>query len=271
MLRQFHILPLLYSLMPYYKSLSLFAINKLFSHKFVLVPVVAAWCSSCLYFSIPLKGMAAVGRAADEADGVQVVSRLPEQEPDEDFEVEPSWISEQGASETSPLFPPSRGQSPKLRAPKDPYRIVWLVFYMLGMTTLLPWNFFISVNDYWNFKFRDTEQNSTHTKLQKEFTSYLAIASNVPNATFVILNVLYGQRFNLNLRLVLMPPHECTCFTRLIAALSVMATLFVGVLIMTRIDSDGWQEWFLISTLLMVVFLNICTAIYQGGLIGWSP
>ena len=142
---------------------------------------------------------------------------------------------------------------------------------MLGMTPLLPWNFFISVNDYWNFKFRDTEQNSTHTKLQKEFTSYLAIASNVPNATFVILNVLYGQRFNLNLRLVLMPPLKNTCFTRLIAALSVMATLFVGVLIMTRIDSDGWQEWFLISTLLMVVFLNICTAIYQGGLIGWSP
>ena len=47
-----------------------------------------------------------------------------------------------------------------------------------------------------------------------------------------------------------------------------MATLFVGVLIMTRIDSDAWQQWFLISTLSMVVFLNICTAIYQGGLIG---
>ena len=59
-------------------------------------------------------------------------------------------------------------------------------------------------------------------------------------------------------------------FCRLIAALSVMATLFVGVLIMTRIDSDGWQQWFLVSTLFMVVFLNICTAIYQGGLIGWT-
>ena len=138
----------------------------------------------------------AAGRVEGE---VEVVSNLPE-DPDSDFEVEPSWISEHGASETSPLFPPSQGASPKPRAPKDSYHIVWVVFYMLGMTTLLPWNFFISVNDYWNFKFRDTEQNSTHTKLQKEFTSYLAIASNVPNATFVILNVIYGQRFNLNLR-----------------------------------------------------------------------
>merc|ERR1719184_716250 len=37
---------------------------------------------------------------------------------------------------------------------------------------------------------------------------------------------------------------------------------------MTRIDSDQWQQWFLGSTLIMVVFLNICTAIFQGGLIG---
>ena len=64
-------------------------------------------------------------------------------------------------------------------------------------------------------------------------------------------------------------PDPVFCF-RLIAALSVMATLFVGVLIMTRIDSDAWQQWFLVSTLLMVVALNICTAIYQGGLIGWA-
>ena len=32
------------------------------------------------------------------------------------------------------------------------FRFCWIVFYLLGMTTLLPWNFFISVNDYWNYK-----------------------------------------------------------------------------------------------------------------------
>ena len=91
----------------------------------------------------------------------------------------------------------------------------------------------------------DTSPQTEHTKLQKEFTSYLAISSNLPNATFVILNVLYGQRFRLN--------------TRLLGALALMATLFIGVLIMTRIDSDLWQQWFLASTLVIVIFLNICT------------
>jgi len=196
------------------------------------------------------------------SDSRQIVSTNSNMDNTSDFEVEypgtSSWHSESGISERSPLFGEhgSRGGSPiQKRVPKDNFKVVWIVFYMLGMTTLLPWNFFIAVNDYWNYKFRDVENNSTaHTKLQKEFTSYLAIASNIPNATFVILNVLFGHKFKLNLRLI--------------GALSLMATLFVGVLIMTRIDSDEYQQWFLGSTLVLVVFLNICTAIFQGGLIG---
>ena len=181
-----------------------------------------------------------------------------------DFEVVVSssdWISESGMSEDTPLFANGEDKRPVV---KDGYRKVWIVFYMLGMTTLLPWNFFIAVNDYWNFKFRDVDNttaifapsssNTTRTNLQKQFTSYLAIASNIPNAIFVILNVIYGQKFRLNVRIM--------------GSLTVMATLFIAVLIMTRIDSDLWQGWFLATTLLIVVFLNICTAIFQGGLVG---
>ena len=78
-----------------------------------------------------------------------------------------------------------------------------------------------------------------------------AISSNIPNAIFVILNVLYGQRFRLNVRLI--------------GSLTVMATLFVAVLIMTRMNSDTWQTTFLLTTLLIVVMLNICTAVFQAG------
>jgi len=179
-----------------------------------------------------------------------------------DFEVEypvmssSDWISEDGLSEDTPLCPREEDKRPGV---PDGCKKVWIVFYILGMTTLLPWNFFIAVNNYWDFKFRDVTNTTlstgdNQTKLQKEFTSYLAIASNIPNAIFVILNVIYGQKFRLNVRIM--------------GSLTIMATLFIAVLIMTRIDSDLWQEWFLASTLLIVVFLNICTAVFQGGLIG---
>ena len=41
------------------------------------------------------------------------------------------------------------------------------------------------------------------TKYQKEYASYLSIASNVPNATFVLLHALLGHRVTMEKRLVI--------------------------------------------------------------------
>jgi len=209
----------------------------------------------------------ASNRRPQRNDRSKSESYIFSQETDFDSDTEtqdPTWISD-NFSETSPLFGSELGRAGASttmakpdKPPADNYKFCWLVFYLLGMTTLLPWNFFISVNDYWKFKFRDTSGNpnttNSTTELQNQFTSYLAIASNIPNATFVILNVFFGRSFRLNVRII--------------GALACMSTLFIGVILMARIDSDDWQEWFLFSTLSIVVFLNICTAIFQGGIIG---
>jgi hypothetical protein len=47
--------------------------------------------------------------------------------------------------------------------PEDPRRFAYIVFYWLGIGTLLPWNFFITVNDYWNYKLR-TVDNGTFVR-----------------------------------------------------------------------------------------------------------
>lgn len=31
--------------------------------------------------------------------------------------------------------------------PKDKYRLCYFIFYLLGITTLIPWNFFITADD----------------------------------------------------------------------------------------------------------------------------
>lgn len=41
--------------------------------------------------------------------------------------------------DTKPLF--------KSAEPKDRYYMAYLIFYLLGMVTLLPWNFFITADD----------------------------------------------------------------------------------------------------------------------------
>lgn len=51
---------------------------------------------------------------------------------------------------------------------------------------------------YWMYKFRDVEPNNLtmyvrKTQFQAEFTSYLNVATAIPNLLFLILNSLYGH------------------------------------------------------------------------------
>ncbi|XP_069704264.1 equilibrative nucleoside transporter 3 [Periplaneta americana] len=147
----------------------------------------------------------------------------------------------------------------KLREPSDRYNLAYLIFYLLGMTTLLPWNFFITADDYWMFKFRDvsgnnSEQDNRRTELQAGFTAYLSVASTIPNTLFLILNTLLSHRISLQVRMI----GSLTC----IFLLFVLTTVFV------KVNTDSWQELFFIITLVTVVLLNIASAILQGGLFG---
>ena len=96
---------------------------------------------------------------------------------------------------------------------KDRYHFVYGSAFFIGMVVLFPWNMLITVTVYWNYKFRNvTLDNETIintketededlTELQKLYNSYLAIAANVPNATFVILHALFGHHLSMKLRL----------------------------------------------------------------------
>ena len=67
----------------------------------------------------------------------------------------------------------------------------------------MPWNFFISVSDYWMYKYRNvTEVNYESanlttdvvlTPLQKKWNSYLSIASMVPRVGFLVINAAFGS------------------------------------------------------------------------------
>ena len=69
------------------------------------------------------------------------------------------------------------------------------------MGTLLPWNFFISLNSFWDYKFRNVsaDNNNTaggeesQTDLQKEFASMLAYVNSVvfeKTLSFVFIDFL---------------------------------------------------------------------------------
>lgn len=146
----------------------------------------------------------------------------------------------------------------KSPAPKDRFIAVYLIFYILGLGTLLPWNFFITAHGYWMFKFRDQNYNGTdqnhRSDLQTSWGSNLSIASMVPNTVFLLLNTILSRRISQKLRLV--------------APLVLIILLFIVTEAMVLVDTNSWQNGFFIFTLIKVALLNCNTAVFQGALFG---
>jgi len=173
------------------------------------------------------------------------------------------------------------GDKVEPEGPVDKFKLVYIIFYWLGIGTLLPWNMFITVVGYWMFKLRPIEIEGAATllvegesgsgmvsedltaeeteepepyDLQKAWGGYLAVASMVPNVTFLILNGVIGHKFRTQ--------------PRLLVSLVFVIISFIFTSVMVKVDTDGWQFEFLCITLASVVFININAAIFQGGILG---
>jgi len=177
----------------------------------------------------------------------------------------------------------------ELEGPKDAslklgpieLRLNYIIFYWLGVGTLLPWNMFISVFGYWMDKYDTPVTSNTNTsltddspqilkcemaetnktnstgafnQLQTDWMGFLPVASMVPNVTFLLLNAAFGHLFRTQ--------------PRLIVSLIMVILSFIFTTVMVVVDTDEWQNTFLAITLVSVVFININAAIFQGGLLG---
>ncbi|XP_076313844.1 equilibrative nucleoside transporter 3-like isoform X1 [Tachypleus tridentatus] len=141
---------------------------------------------------------------------------------------------------------------------KDRCKIVLLAFTLLGFTTLFPWNFFITANDYWMYKFRNVSENILDpyekTELQASFSSYLSIASNIPTLIMLSVNTVLVNRLPQELR------NGCS--------LVAMVLIFMITVALAKVNTDGWQIGFFVLTMVTVVAVNVAAALFQGGIIG---
>ncbi|XP_044002049.1 equilibrative nucleoside transporter 2-like isoform X2 [Aphidius gifuensis] len=151
--------------------------------------------------------------------------------------------------------------------PKDRYNLAYISFFVLGMTSCLPWLFFLNSQIYWKYKFRNTTldkfestNNTSSSKLQNYFTAYLDTASAVPYSVFVIVNIFMHKWISWRIRVII---------TQLgIIMLFLVSTIFV------KINTDEWQHLFLKITLITAAGLNALGSILAGtifGVVGHFP
>ncbi|XP_054717924.1 LOW QUALITY PROTEIN: equilibrative nucleoside transporter 1-like [Uloborus diversus] len=169
---------------------------------------------------------------------------------DSNYDISEEASSEGSSQSTDVYVQPS---------PRDKYNIVYVIFGLFGIATLLPWNFFITANDYWLYKFRDTVSdhcidNRNKTSLQAAFTSYITVSNNVPYVTFLVLCTLFSNRFSKMFRVV--------------ASLVAMLILFMIITSFVEINTDGWQMWFFTITIIIIILVGTTSAIFQAGISG---
>ncbi|CAM4731332.1 unnamed protein product [Leuciscus chuanchicus] len=150
------------------------------------------------------------------------------------------------------------------QVPKDKYNGVWWIFFMLGLGTLLPWNFFMTATMYFtsrlaeplteaNFSVNATEE-APRSVLQAKFNNVMTLCAMVPLLVFTCLNSVLHQRIPQKIRI----------------AGSLMAILLVFLLTAILVKVELEPLPFFIVTMIKIICINSFGAVLQGSLFGMA-
>nr|XP_061794729.1 equilibrative nucleoside transporter 3-like [Nerophis lumbriciformis] len=139
--------------------------------------------------------------------------------------------------------------------PDDRYCLVYIIFFLMGIGSLLPWNFFITAKSYWLYKMGNgtVEQRSD---LSDYFESYLTFASTVPSVLCLILNYVLVNRLSSNVRIL--------------SSLIVILLVFVGTTVLVKVDLSDYRVEFFTGTLVSVAIVSGASNIFCGSVFGIS-
>ncbi|KAM3863168.1 equilibrative nucleoside transporter 3 [Diretmus argenteus] len=162
----------------------------------------------------------------------------------------------------APLLPPKHSTGPLAirHCPEDSYCMVYIIFFLMGITSLLPWNFFITAKHYWLYKLSNvtdhTGQEEHRSDLSDYFESYLAIASTVPSVLCLILNYILVNRLSPNVRIL--------------SSLVVILLVFVVTTALVKVDMSNSTMEFFAGTMASVALVSGASNLFYGSVFGIS-
>ncbi|EDL33088.1 equilibrative nucleoside transporter 2 [Mus musculus] len=144
-------------------------------------------------------------------------------------------------------------------APRDSYHLVGISFFILGLGTLLPWNFFITAIPYFQGRLAGTNSSAetmgtNHTSPTDtfNFNNWVTLLSQLPLLLFTLLNSFLYQ-----------------CIPESVRILgSLLAILLLFALTAALVKVDLSPGLFFSVTMASVWFINSFCAVLQGSLFG---
>lgn len=148
-------------------------------------------------------------------------------------------------------------------APRDKYNAVWIIFFILGLGTLLPWNFFMTATMYFTDRLKDSQTNGNHnltanvtatdrSVLESKFNNVMTLCAMVPLLIFTCLNSFIHQRIPQKLRIS--------------GSLTVILVVFFITAVLVKVQMEPLP--FFAFTMIKIICINSFGAILQGSLFG---
>ncbi|XP_043640394.1 equilibrative nucleoside transporter 1 [Drosophila teissieri] len=142
-----------------------------------------------------------------------------------------------------------------LPAPKDKFLIVFFIFLLHGVGTLMPWNMFITAKSYFeDFKLGPNHTVATEVSYRTHFMQNMGFASQIPNLVFNWLNIFVNLGGDLT--------------TRIVYSIIFEMVILLVTIILAMVDSSEWPGTFFWATMVCIVLLNVCNGIYQNTIYG---
>ncbi|XP_008299667.1 equilibrative nucleoside transporter 1-like isoform X3 [Stegastes partitus] len=150
-------------------------------------------------------------------------------------------------------------------SPKDKYRGVWLIFFMLGLGTLLPWNFFMTATMYFTSRLKDSSLDVS--------------SANQTEAAGEQRSVLEAMFNNVMTLCAMLPLLLCTCLNsflhslvpqrvRVMGSLLVIMFIFIVTAVLVKVPLEPLP--FFSVTMVKIVIINSFGAVLQGSLFGMA-
>ncbi|KAK6293749.1 hypothetical protein J4Q44_G00360750 [Coregonus suidteri] len=153
-----------------------------------------------------------------------------------------------------------------INAPQDKYNAVWIIFFILGLGTLLPWNFFMTATMYFTSRLKDPAvegsanltanatvvDGDTRNVLESKFNNVMTLCAMVPLLIFTCLNSFIHQRIPQNWRIA--------------GCLSVILVVFLLTAVLVKVDMSPLP--FFCLTMIKIICINSFGAVLQGSLFG---
>ncbi|XP_076585751.1 equilibrative nucleoside transporter 1-like [Chaetodon auriga] len=152
-----------------------------------------------------------------------------------------------------------------ISTPTDKYFGVWLIFFMLGLGTLLPWNFFMTATVYFTSRLKDSSlvNSSAHqaeiagehrSVLEAKFNNVMTLCAMLPLLLCTCLNSFLHSLISQRLRVM--------------GSLLIIMFVFIVTAVLVKVPLEPLP--FFSITMVKIIIINSFGAVLQGSLFGMA-